>query len=65
MDVFAQSLKDARGTGTKAPDKKKDGTTDSKPQETGDAGKNQVPADQGKKSQSLEDGKYRDDSKKA
>lgn len=65
MDVFAQSLKDARGTGTKAPDKKKDGTTDSKPQETGDAGKNQVPADQGKKSPSLEDGKYRDDSKKA
>jgi len=33
MDMFAQNLKDARKTGTKEPDKKRDGAADSKAQE--------------------------------
>ena len=36
MDMFAQNLKDARKTGTKAADKKRDGAADSKAQEMRD-----------------------------
>lgn len=48
MDMFAQNLKDARKTGTKAADKKRDGAADSKAQEMGDTGRNQASVDQGK-----------------
>ena len=68
MDMFAQNLKDARKTGTKEPDKKRDGAADSKAQEMGDTGRNQASVDQGKRSESsepIEDGTCRDDSKKA
>ena len=68
MDMFAQNLKDARKTGTKAADKKRDGAADSKAQEMGDTGRNQASVDQGKRSESsepIEDGTCRDDSKKA
>ena len=65
MDMFAQNLKDARKTGTKAADKKRDGAADSKAQEMGDTGRNQASVDQGKKSESMEDGTCREDSKKA
>lgn len=53
MDMFAQNLKDARKTGTKAADKKRDGAADSKAQEMGDTGRNQASVDQGKKSDPL------------
>ena len=65
MDMFAQNLKDARKTGTKAADKKRDGAADSKAQEMGDTGRNQASVDQGKKSEPIEDGTCREDSKKA
>ena len=65
MDMFAQNLKDARKTGTKAADKKRDGAADSKAQEMGDTGRNQASVDQGKKSEPMEDGTCREDSKKA
>ena len=68
MDMFAQNLKDARKTGTKEPDKKRDGAADSKAQEMGDTGRNQAAVDQGKKSgpsETIEDGTCRDGSKKA
>ena len=68
MDMFAQNLKDARKTGTKAADKKRDGAADSKAQEMGDTGRNQAAVDQGKKSgpsEPIEDGTCRDGSKKA
>ena len=68
MDMFAQNLKDARKTGTKEPDKKRDGAADSKAQEMRDTGRNQAAVDQGKKSgpsEPIEDGTCRDGSKKA
>ena len=68
MDMFAQNLKDARKTGTKEPDKKRDGAADSKAQEMGDTGSNQAAVDQGKKSgpsEPIEDGTGLDGSKKA
>ena len=58
MDMFAQNLKDARKTGTKAADKKRDGAADSKAQEMGDTGRNQASVDQGKKSESSEPVSY-------
>ena len=68
MDMFAPNLKDARKTGTKEPDKKRDGAADSKAQEMRDTGRNQAAVDQGKKSgpsEPIEDGTCRDGSKKA
>lgn len=64
MDIFAQSLKDTRRTGTTAADKKRSKGSDSTAQEMTDTARNHVTAGQGRKPEAIDDGTCRDEGKK-